>query len=132
VLQESFIKSDSKPIYIKSTSGYSISEVSSFSEGFLPKKGNATSFFSHQNRLDSTKLLGLQWQGAHSKDVPEKYRVRFPGEQRLTSAHTSRHEPGSETGVKAKKNRLDSLIDAHLANLLIHLPCKLELCFDLT
>jgi len=29
--------------------------------------------------LSLTKLLGLQWQGAPSKDVPAEYRVRFPG-----------------------------------------------------
>jgi len=30
-----------------------------------------------------TKLLGLQWQAAPSKDVPEEYRVRFIGETTL-------------------------------------------------
>ncbi|AET00636.1 transmembrane protein, putative [Medicago truncatula] len=39
-----------------------------------------------------TKLFGLQWQGAPSKNVPGEYRVRFPGEQRLASAHVSTHE----------------------------------------
>jgi len=43
--------------------------------------------------VKATKLLRLQWQGASFNDVPGKYQVRFTGEQRLTSAHASTHEP---------------------------------------
>jgi len=39
-----------------------------------------------------TKLFGLYWQGASSKDVLGEYQVQFSGEQRLTSAHASTHE----------------------------------------
>ncbi|AES91717.1 hypothetical protein MTR_4g116580 [Medicago truncatula] len=36
-------------------------------------------FSTTKRRLNETKLLGLQWQRAHSNDVFEKYWIRFSG-----------------------------------------------------
>ncbi|KEH39404.1 hypothetical protein MTR_2g096125 [Medicago truncatula] len=41
----------------------------------------------------ATKLLGLQWQGAPSKDVPGNTGFDSQGEQHLASVHASTHEP---------------------------------------
>jgi len=35
--------------------------------------------YSYNKKGNPTKLLGLQWQGAPSKDILGEYRVRFPG-----------------------------------------------------
>jgi hypothetical protein len=58
-----------------------------------------------------TKLLGLQWQGVHSKDVSGEYRVRFPGEITLGQCACLYARTGLVahlwlvgTGAKAKKN----------------------------
>ncbi|KAK2420084.1 cytochrome P450 93A3 [Trifolium repens] len=63
-----------------------------------------------KNGFMRTKLLGLQWQGAPSKDVPGEYRVRFPGGTTLgqcaclyARAGLVAHLWWVGTGAKAKK-----------------------------
>jgi len=65
-------------------------------------------FVSIKYRKETTRLLGFQWQGAPSKNVPGEYQVRFPGKTTLGQCACLYARAGLVDHLRGVGNRCES------------------------